>query len=49
VRFSGSGEQRELGIQNRGRVRLFIVRNGKLTVPWQLVSPHILPIARSTA
>jgi hypothetical protein len=41
--------QRELGIQNRGRVRLFIVRNGKLTVPWQLVSPHILPIARSTA
>jgi hypothetical protein len=27
------------------RVRLFIVRNGKLTVPWQLVSPRILPIA----
>jgi Patatin-like phospholipase len=37
--------QQELGIQNRGRVRLFIVRNGKLTVPWQLVSPSILPIA----
>jgi hypothetical protein len=34
-----------LGIQSRGRVRLFIIRNGKLTVPWQLVSPHILPIA----
>jgi hypothetical protein len=37
--------QRELGIQNRGRVHLFIVRNGKLTVPWQLVHPRILPIA----
>ena len=37
--------QRELGIQNRGRVRLFIVRNGKLTVPWKLVSPRLLPIA----
>jgi hypothetical protein len=37
--------QREVGVQNRGRVRLFIVRNGKLTVPWKLVSPRILPIA----
>ena len=37
--------QREVGVQNRGRVRLFIVRNGKLTIPWKLVSPHILPIA----
>jgi hypothetical protein len=27
--------------------RLFIVRNGKFTVPWQLVSPSILPTARS--
>ena len=36
---------RELGIQNRVPIRLFIVRNGKLTVPWQLVSPSILPIA----
>jgi hypothetical protein len=36
---------RELGIQAHVPVRLFIVRNGKLTVPWQLVSPRILPIA----
>ena len=36
---------REVGIQTRVPVRLFIVRNGKLTVPWQLVSPSILPIA----
>jgi hypothetical protein len=37
---------RELGIQKGAtRVRLFIIRNGKLTVPWQLVSPRILPIA----
>jgi hypothetical protein len=35
----------ELGIQARLPVRLFIVRNGKLTVPWQLVRPSILPIA----
>ena len=36
---------REAGVQKGTRVRLFIVRNGKLTVPWQLVSPRILPIA----
>jgi hypothetical protein len=37
---------REAGIEKpTGRVRLYIVRNGKLTVPWQLVSPRILPIA----
>lgn len=29
---------REAGIQKGAGVRLFIVRNGKLTVPWQLVS-----------
>jgi hypothetical protein len=37
--------QREAGIQERGRVRLFVIRNGKLTVPWQLISPRILPVA----
>jgi Patatin-like phospholipase len=33
------------GIQGRTPVRLYVVRNGKLTVPWQLMLPHILPIA----
>jgi hypothetical protein len=36
---------REAGITEHGRIRLFVVRNGKLTVPWQLMSPRILPIA----
>ncbi len=42
---------RELGIQSRVPIRLFIVRNGKLTVPWQLVSPVSYPslTARSMA
>jgi Patatin-like phospholipase len=39
------GAAREAGITERGRIRLFVVRNGKLAVPWQLISPHILPIA----
>jgi hypothetical protein len=39
---------REVGIQKGTRVRLFIVRNGKLTAPWQIVSPRILPVADRT-
>ena len=35
----------EAGIQGRTPVRLYVVRNGKLTVPWQLMLPSILPIA----
>jgi hypothetical protein len=38
----------ELGIQKTPRIRLFIVRNGKLTAPWQIVSPRILPVADRT-
>ena len=37
--------QREAGIQGHLPVRLYVVRNGKLTVPWQLMLPRILPIA----
>ena len=33
------------GIHGRTPVRLYVVRNGKLTVPWQLMLPSILPIA----
>jgi Patatin-like phospholipase len=36
---------REVGIQGRTPVRLYVIRNGKLTVPWQLMLPRILPIA----
>jgi Patatin-like phospholipase len=36
---------REAGVHQRVPIRLFIIRNGKLTVPWQLMSPRILPIA----
>jgi hypothetical protein len=35
----------EAGIQARTPIRLYVVRNGKLTVPWQLMLPRILPIA----
>jgi Patatin-like phospholipase len=36
---------REAGIQGRTPIRLYVVRNGKLSVPWQLMLPRILPIA----
>ena len=36
---------REAGVQGRTPVRLYVIRNGKLTVPWQLMLPRILPIA----
>jgi Patatin-like phospholipase len=36
---------REAGIQGRTPVRLYVIRNGKLSVPWQLMLPRILPIA----
>jgi hypothetical protein len=36
---------REAGVPQHVPVRLFIIRNGKLTVPWQLMTPRILPIA----
>jgi hypothetical protein len=36
---------REVGIQKRTPVRLYVVRNGKLSVSWQLMLPRILPIA----
>jgi hypothetical protein len=39
------GAAREAGIQGRTPVRLYVIRNGKLTVPWQLMLPRILPIA----
>jgi hypothetical protein len=35
----------QAGLQGRTPVRLYVVRNGKLTVPWQLMLPSILPIA----
>ena len=35
----------QAGIQGRTPMRLYVVRNGKLTVPWQLMLPSILPIA----
>jgi hypothetical protein len=35
----------EAGIQRRTPARLYVIRNGKLTVPWQLMLPRILPIA----
>jgi Patatin-like phospholipase len=35
----------DAGLQGRTPVRLYVVRNGKLTVPWQLMLPRILPIA----
>jgi len=35
----------EAGIQGRLPIRLYVIRNGKLTVPWQLMLPRILPIA----
>jgi len=37
--------EQEAGIQGRWPVRLYVVRNGKLTVQWQLILPSILPIA----
>jgi Patatin-like phospholipase len=37
--------QREAGIQGRVPIRLYVVRNGKLTVQWRLMLPRILPIA----
>jgi hypothetical protein len=36
---------RAAGLHQHVPIRLFIIRNGKLTVPWQLVHPKILPIA----
>jgi Patatin-like phospholipase len=36
---------REAGIQGPPPIRLYVIRNGKLTVPWQLMLPRILPIA----
>jgi Patatin-like phospholipase len=36
---------REAGIQGRVPIRLYVVRNGKLTVQWRLMLPRILPIA----
>jgi hypothetical protein len=35
----------EVGIPGRVPIRLYVIRNGKLTVPWQLMLPRILPIA----
>jgi predicted acylesterase/phospholipase RssA len=37
--------QEAAGVQGRPRIRLFVIRNGKLTVPWELMIPRILPIA----
>jgi hypothetical protein len=37
--------QQQAGLQGRTPVRLYVVCNGKLTVPWQLMLPSILPIA----
>jgi Patatin-like phospholipase len=36
---------REAGIQGRVPIRLYVVRNGKLTVQWRLMLPRLLPIA----
>jgi Patatin-like phospholipase len=36
---------REAGIERPAPARLYVIRNGKLTVPWQLMLPRILPIA----
>jgi hypothetical protein len=37
--------QQEAGSQGWVPVRLYVIRNGKLTVRWQLILPSILPIA----
>ena len=37
--------QQEAGSQGWVPVRLYVIRNGKLTVRWQLMLPSILPIA----
>jgi Patatin-like phospholipase len=36
---------REAGVRGWTPARLYVIRNGKLTVPWQLMLPRILPIA----
>jgi hypothetical protein len=38
-------QRQEAGTQRRIPVRIYIIRNGKLSVPWQLMLPSILPIA----